>query len=197
MTHRMAFGLTATLILVSLIGCTDDGSTDDGSTDDADGTTLCNCDSTTAEEDTDPTVGDGDGDTATGDGDGDGDAGDGDGDGDGDAEPVEFAAVYQLLTDQGCTAGYCHGAGANGLMMTSAANSYMNLVGVDATDAVCGLTKRVVAGDPEQSIMWMRVRPAALDGGMPCAVKMPDGTDGLTEAEAQIVYDWIAGGALY
>jgi hypothetical protein len=148
--------------------------------------------------DDDPTTGDGDGDPTTGDGDGDGD-GDpttGDGDGDPTTGDGDFAEVHQLLVDQGCTAGYCHGANANGLTMTDAATAYMNLVGVDATDAVCGLTKRVVPGEPDQSIMWMRVRPAALDGGMPCAIKMPDGSDGLTEADAQIIYDWIAGGAL-
>jgi hypothetical protein len=81
--------------------------------------------------------------------------------------------------------------------MTDAATSYANLVGVAATDAVCGLTQRVVAGEPEQSIMWMRARPAALDGGMPCAEKMPSGSDnGLSEADAQILYDWILAGAL-
>jgi hypothetical protein len=193
MSHQRAWFLAIGLALAC-----DDGNNDTDSSDtNTESDTLCHCDSTTAEEDTDP--GDGDGDPTTGDGDGDGDptTGDGDGDptGDGDGE---IAAVLQLFVDQGCTAGYCHGAGANGLTMTDAANTHTNLVGVDATDAVCGLTKRVVAGEPEQSILWMRVRPAALDGGMPCAVKMPnDGTDnGLSEADAAIVYDWIAAGAL-
>jgi hypothetical protein len=61
---------------------------------------------------------------------------------------------------------------------------------------VCGLTKRVVPGEPDQSIMWMRARPLAMDMGNPCADKMPQGTDGLGDADAQVVYDWIAGGAL-
>jgi hypothetical protein len=32
--------------------------------------------------------------------------------------------------------------------------------------------------------------------GMPCAEKMPQGSMGLSDADAQVVYDWIAGGAL-
>jgi hypothetical protein len=197
MKHRLSSCLVLSLALVST-ACTDDGGSDTSDTEE----TLCHCDGTTAEEDTDPGTGDGDGDPTTGDGDGDGDGDPTTGDGDGDGDPTtgdgDFADVYQLFVDEGCTAGYCHGADANGLTMTDEATTYMNLVGVAATTAVCGLTERVVAGEPDQSILWMRVRPAALDGGMPCAVKMPnDGTDnGLAEAEAQIVYDWIAGGAL-
>jgi hypothetical protein len=44
--------------------------------------------------------------------------------------------------------------------------------------------------------MWMRARPAVMDMGMACAAKMPQGSEGLPDAEAQVVYDWIAGGAL-
>jgi hypothetical protein len=188
--------MVAALIL-SPIACTDEGTMDTGAED-----TSGDGDGDAGDGDGDGDAGDGDGDAGdgdgdAGDGDGDGDAGDGDGDGDGDPTG-EFAPVHELLVAQGCTAGYCHGAGAAGLTMTDAATSYAALVDVDATMAVCGLTKRVVPGDPDQSILWLRVRPAALDGGMPCAVKMPnDGTDnGLPEAEAQLVYDWIAGGAL-
>lgn len=108
-----------------------------------------------------------------------------------------FTEVYEnVLVAYGCTAGYCHGGMAGGLMMTDEATAYANLVEVDATTAVCGLMQRVVPGAPDQSIMWMRVRPAALDMGMACAPKMPQGMMGLPDAEAQLVNDWIAGGAL-
>jgi hypothetical protein len=197
MTHRLSWILAAGLA-VAPIACNDDGNNETGADapgdGDGDGSTSGDGDGDPSTGDGDGEPGDGDGDPSTGDGDGDPSTGDGDGDptgGDGD-----FADVHQLLVDQGCTAGYCHGADANGLTMTDAATAYANLVGVAATDAVCGLTQRVVPGEPDQSIMWMRVRPAALDGGMPCAEKMPDGTDGLTEADAQIIYDWIAAGAL-
>lgn len=108
-----------------------------------------------------------------------------------------FTEVYEtVIVGQGCTAGYCHGGMAGGLEMTDEATSYANLVEVDATTAVCGLMQRVVPGAPEQSILWMRVRPAAEDMGMGCAPKMPQGSMGLADAEAQLVEEWIAGGAL-
>jgi hypothetical protein len=108
-----------------------------------------------------------------------------------------FTEVYEsVIVGQGCTAGYCHGGMAGGLELTDEATSYANLVEVDATMAVCGLTQRVVPGAPEQSILWMRVRPAAEDMGMACAPKMPQGSMGLADADATLVKEWIAGGAL-
>ncbi len=108
-----------------------------------------------------------------------------------------FTEVYEgVLIPQGCTAGYCHGGMAGGLMMTDEATAYANLVDVAATTPVCGLTTRVVPGAPDESILWPRVRPAAQDMGMACAPKMPQGMPGLPDAEAQLVYDWIAAGAL-
>jgi len=54
----------------------------------------------------------------------------------------------------------------------------------------------VVPGSIEASILWSRVRPASLDPVPACAPKMPQGSMGLSEGEAQLVNDWIAGGAL-
>jgi hypothetical protein len=108
-----------------------------------------------------------------------------------------FTEVYEnVIVGQGCTAGYCHGGMAGGLELTDEATSYANLVEVDATTAACGLMQRVVPGAPEQSILWMRVRPAAEDMGMGCAPKMPQGSMGLADADATLVKEWIAGGAL-
>ena len=209
MTHRMSHRLLTALFLLP-IGCNGEEGDDTTAAEDPGDSTGDGDGDPSGDGDGDPS-GDGDGDPS---GDGDGDPGDGDGDpsgdgdgdpsgdGDGDGDPTtgdgDFADVFQLMVDQGCTAGYCHGANAAGLTMTDPATSYANLVGVDATTAVCGLTQRVVAGDPEQSIMWLRVRPASMDGGMPCAVKMPnDGTDnGLGDADAQIIFDWITNGAM-
>ena len=67
---------------------------------------------------------------------------------------------------------------------------------VSATAAVCGQSMRVVPGSIETSILWSRVRPAAQDPVPACASKMPKGSMGLSEAEAQLVNDWISGGAL-
>ena len=110
---------------------------------------------------------------------------------------VSFTEVYeQIIMPKGCNSGYCHGGGAGGLTMTDEATSYANLVDMVATTPVCGQGMRVVPGSIDESIVWYRVRPAALDDGNPCAPKMPQGSMGLTEPEAQLVDDWIAGGAL-
>lgn len=110
---------------------------------------------------------------------------------------VSFTEIYEsILVPKGCIAGYCHGGMAGGLEMTDEATAYANLVEVDAIAAVCGLSVRVVPGAPEESILWRRVRPAALDAGDMCAPKMPKDSMGLEDPDAQLVYDWIAAGAL-
>lgn len=110
---------------------------------------------------------------------------------------VSFTDVFeQVIMTNGCQAGYCHGGGAGGLEMTDEATTYANLVEVAATMPSCGQSLRVSPGSLDESILWYRVRPAALDAGMPCAPKMPQGSMGLSEAQAQLVSDWISGGAL-
>jgi len=104
-----------------------------------------------------------------------------------------FETIFQ---NKGCTAGYCHGGGAGEVLMNDVDSAYDALVGQDAAEPVCGLTLRVVPGDPESSILWHRVKPL-VDGEEPCAAKMPKNEPGLPEADAQLVYDWIADGALY
>lgn len=105
---------------------------------------------------------------------------------------VTYAQVWdEVLVPQGCTAGYCHGAQAGGMLLQSAEQSLGEIVGQDATQESCGLTVRVVPGEPEESVLWARVRPEA-DG---CEPKMPMGSSGLSEADAKLVHDWIAGGA--
>lgn len=115
------------------------------------------------------------------------------------APAVSFTTIYeQVIMTNGCNAGYCHGGGAGGLEMTDEATTYANLVEVAGTMAQCGQATRVVPGAPDESILWYRVRPAALDAAEPCAQtgKMPKGMPPLGDAEAQLVHDWIAGGAL-
>lgn len=106
-----------------------------------------------------------------------------------------FADVFAVLMNNGCTSGYCHGAAAGGLALTDAKASYASLVDAPATMASCGQSVRVVPGDPDASVLWLRVRPAALDQGMPCGAKMPQGSMGLGDADAAVIEAWIAGGA--
>lgn len=113
------------------------------------------------------------------------------------ATGVTFTDVFeQVILVRGCNVGYCHGMGIGGLEMTDEATSYANLVDVAATVGKCGQTQRVVPGSLEESVLWYRVRPIELDMGMPCASKMPEGSMGLTVEEAQVVNEWILGGAL-
>ena len=110
---------------------------------------------------------------------------------------VGFGEVYeQVILANGCNSGYCHGDGVGGLTLTDEATSYASLVEVTASAAACDQTTLVVPGAVEASILWYRVRPAAQDGGIACATKMPLGSMGLVDAQAQLVHDWIAGGAL-
>ncbi len=112
---------------------------------------------------------------------------------------VTFQAVYeQVIVTNGCNNGYCHGSGLGGLYMGDAASSYASLVGVAAAAPMCDQTALVVPGSLEQSILWYRVRPLAQDDGMPCAPKMPQAmmSVGLPEDQAQLVSDWISGGAV-
>lgn len=112
-------------------------------------------------------------------------------------EGPSFTDIYeQIILPNGCNAGYCHGGGAGGLLMTDEATSYANLVEVDATAPMCAVTVRVVPGAPDESVLWYRARPMTLDGGMePCAPKMPEGSTGLSDADGQLLLDWIEGGA--
>jgi hypothetical protein len=105
------------------------------------------------------------------------------------AEPISYTRVEQeVFEPAGCTAGYCHGGSAGDLTW-----SYDALVST-AAKPVCGLTERVVPFDPEASVLWARVQPAD-PAQEPCAKPMPEGGPPLTPEQAQLVYDWIAGGA--
>lgn len=122
----------------------------------------------------------------------------------GDASPgdaaspsVTFAEVYsEVFAANSCSSGYCHGAGAGGFTISDETGTHFALVNQSAMAPSCGLTDLVVPGDPESSLLWRRIRPVALDEGDVCAPKMPQGSEGVDAEDSQLVYDWIAGGAL-
>ena len=116
------------------------------------------------------------------------------GEGEGEAaEPFPgFESVFDILT--GSCVGYCHDANAGQMQFMDEQTTYDSVMAGAATEAVCGLTDRVVPGDPENSILWVRIRaPVAGDD---CAVKMPKDSPELSAEALQTIYDWIAGGAL-
>lgn len=111
--------------------------------------------------------------------------------------PVSFAQVYaEVFEANSCSNGYCHGAGAGGFTISDETGAHFALVNQSAMAPSCGLTQLVVPGDPESSLLWRRLRPIALDEGDVCAPKMPQGSEGVDAEASQLVYDWIAGGAL-
>ncbi len=80
--------------------------------------------------------------------------------------------------------------------MTDEATSYANLVDMEAAQPTCGAAILVVPGSPDESVLWYRARPMALDEGMePCVLKMPKDSTGLEEADGELLLAWIAGGA--
>jgi hypothetical protein len=107
-----------------------------------------------------------------------------------------YAEVNAIFGAAGCTSGYCHGSGAGQLMLTGdPALDHATLVDAKAAQAACGEQTLVLPGDPDASILWLRVRPIALDGEPACLSKMPQGSDGLAEADAELIRQWILGGA--
>lgn len=112
-------------------------------------------------------------------------------------EAIAFNQVYAAVfaSDYGCSGGYCHGSGAGGFSVSDEVGTYFALVDQYAIAPSCGATQLVVPGDPDSSLLWLRLRPAAMDGDDVCVPKMPAGSAGLDADTAQLVYDWILGGA--
>jgi hypothetical protein len=88
----------------------------------------------------------------------------------------------------------CHTQGSGGLTMTSATDSYMNLVGVASSEAPGFM--RVVAGDPANSYMLAKIKGVAGDGPfMGTPSQMPLGGPPLSADNIALVEEWIAQGA--
>ena len=110
------------------------------------------------------------------------------------ADAVTLGEIHTtVFVEQGCTSGYCHASFA----LDSPEAVQSAFVGVEAPTPTCGRTQYVVPGEPEQSILWLRVRPIT-DEDRECGqVKMPKGSEtGLDADNAQLIHDWITDGAL-
>jgi hypothetical protein len=106
-----------------------------------------------------------------------------------------FDVIYNdVLEDRGCTESVCHGKSVSWTPLSDIDTAHQNLLG-DASLPGCGLTQLVVPGDPESSLLYMRVSPD-LDPEAACGAKMPQGSSGLDATKAQMIYDWILAGAL-
>jgi hypothetical protein len=113
------------------------------------------------------------------------------------AQVVTFTQVYTTVIGRRCSP--CHttssgmGVSLGHLDMTTQAAAFMNLVNVPAAGVECsGKGTRVVPGKEDDSVMYLKI---SLDDPTPCGAKMPLGLPALPQEEADLIEDWIKGGA--
>ena len=115
----------------------------------------------------------------------------------GPAATPTFTDIYTDIIAVKCTP--CHttatgsGVVSGKLDMTTQAAAYTNLVGTAAAGEACnGMGTRVIAGDPDTSIMYLK---ASDDDPAPCGGKMPLGSKGLDADSSDEIKAWITAGA--
>ncbi len=116
----------------------------------------------------------------------------------------------QAVFATSCAGSTCHGTGGRGgLKLTDKATSCKSLVGVDVVDsapvptcttggAAAGKMKRVVAGDPQASFLYLKLlgdQECISVGGKPAGFRMPKEEEPLSAAEIALVEGWIKAGA--
>jgi hypothetical protein len=101
-----------------------------------------------------------------------------------------FTEVYSLIMT-GCG---CHNTaqGAGGLATMTKSAAYTNLVGATSTE--CSGQKRVVAGNPDSSVLFLSLNRTNMGDCMP--PPMPRGAAKLPQADLDKVRSWIMAGAL-
>ena len=95
--------------------------------------------------------------------------------------------IWEIYQRRGCTTSGCHGGGAGGLTMSTAANSYANMVGVASTGTGEIL---IVAGDAANSYLVKK-----LEGTQTAGSRMPLGANPLNNVDLTNIKNWINQGA--
>jgi hypothetical protein len=116
----------------------------------------------------------------------------------GGAPAATFTQVYAMLFPRSSSGQceMCHGLPAhdvvNGNLETgmSQDTAYAALVGKTSTSTRCMSRPLVVAGKPDESLLYLKLSPTP-----PCGVRMPNGGSGLSAAQIEMVRSWIAAGA--
>lgn len=129
-----------------------------------------------------------------------------------DAPPANsFTSVYTEVIQPRCSNDFCHFNGVSirysALDLSSRARAYWSLVGQPGMGPACSQSgMRVVPGRPDLSVMYQKLLPSP-----PCGVQMPADMTGystngtsdlkfsgsaLSDAELQLIHDWIQQGAL-
>jgi hypothetical protein len=121
-----------------------------------------------------------------------------------------FTEVYTQVIQPNCTNAFCHyqyvGTRYGALDMSSQVDAYWSLVDQLCVGAACSGNgnRRVIPGDPEDSIMYLKVSQAS----PPCGVQMPADVGALTQMgsaafsgtaltadQQNLIYNWILEGA--
>lgn len=98
-----------------------------------------------------------------------------------------FEEVYEgVLAPRSCTSLYCHASFGGDMHAT-----YLQLLGGVAEGDGCGGAKLVIPGDPEQSMLYLKVSMAK----PPCGERMPFAGVVLPAAETDLIRAWIDAGA--
>jgi hypothetical protein len=107
------------------------------------------------------------------------------------ASQVSFSQQIQpIFNNSGCVG--CHG-GSGGLFLIQG-QSYSNLVNVNA-QAGCTTKKRVLPGNPDESVLYIRVSSNTPDTQCGPNSRMPQGSPRLPQASIDLIRDWILQGA--
>lgn len=106
-----------------------------------------------------------------------------------------YSGIYSKLFAGKGKCFRCHGEGsaAADMHLVGKENSYAELVGVDAK-TVSG-SKRVVAGDADNSVLYRVATEAKTDGALPWHYDHVSNVDGLDYNNQKLLRDWINAGA--
>jgi hypothetical protein len=112
-------------------------------------------------------------------------------------DPTFTNVTKKVMTASNCAGPQCHSSALlSGFALGAKNTLYGELVGVAAGGPDCknmGLT-RVVAGKPEESLLYMKITGMGPDGGKLCGDTMPvNGV--LTADQIDLVRRWIEAGA--
>ncbi|APR78279.1 Hypothetical protein A7982_03626 [Minicystis rosea] len=108
----------------------------------------------------------------------------------GGSQAPTFADVFEkVFKPANCTNGSCHyGAGFS---LTSKENAIAALVGTAASGPGCPDIDRVTPGDPEHSLLYLKVSMAT----PPCGNRMPPSDTHLDASQIELIRAWIEAGA--
>ena len=112
--------------------------------------------------------------------------------------PVKFSDIYAMAfpTTTNARCDFCHSMPANEVgngklhMGSNKDMAYAALVGQVSISGRCMGRPLVVAGQPDQSLLLLKLSP-----NPPCGNRMPLGGTPFTDVQLQMVRGWIAAGA--